>query len=76
MRVIDAWDLHNEKEGIAFHAAYLIDADKTIRYRKVARRRPKSAELLAALDGRDVECCASLCVKGEPVCRTPSAAPP
>ena len=69
MSVIDAWDLHNEKEGIAFHAAYLIDRDKTILYRKAARRRPKSAELLAALRGEAIACCASLCEKGQPVCQ-------
>jgi len=70
MQVIDAWDLRNPDEpGLAHHAVYIIDTDGTILYRKIARRRTRSPELLSALDREAVECCPSLCAKGEPVCR-------
>lgn len=70
MSVIDAWDLRNRAEpGLAHHAVYIIASDGTIVYRKLARRRTRSPELVLALDGEDVECCASKCAKGQPICR-------
>lgn len=70
MVVIDGWDLRNPDEpGLAHHAVYIIEGDGTIRYRKIARRRTRSPELLMAVDREPVECCPSMCAKGEPVCR-------
>lgn len=70
MRVIDAWDLRNPAEpGLAHHAVYIIEGDGSVLYRKLARRRTRSPELLMAFDREGVECCASRCEKGEPVCR-------
>lgn len=70
MQVIDAWGLRNVDEPeLALHAVYIIDPDGTIRYRKIARRRTRSPELLLALDGAPFECCPSSCPKGERPCR-------
>lgn len=50
LEIIGAWDLVNEDEGIAWHAVFIVDTDGVIFYRKVGRRRPKSIELLDAID--------------------------
>ena len=70
MRVIDAWGVRNvDVEELSLHAAFIVGADKTIRYRKVARRRVAPEELLHALDGDGVICCPGGCSNDAPVCR-------
>ncbi len=70
LEVIDAWNLRNPNEpDLAYHAVYVIEPGGTIRYRKIARRRTRSPELLHALDGDPVACCPSRCAKDEPVCQ-------
>ena len=68
-KVIDAWGIRNQDNGeLALHGAFLVDADKTITYRKVARRRVGPAELLHAIDGDAVICCPGGC-GDKPDCR-------
>lgn len=51
LKVIRSFGLENpEVEELALHATYIIDAQGEVLYRKVARRRPLSTELLAAVD--------------------------
>jgi len=51
--VIDGFGLVNEdRPELSLHAIYIIDPDGKIFYRKIARRRAYSNELLDALDYR------------------------
>lgn len=51
--MIDGFGLVNEdRPELSLHAIYLIDPDGKIFYRKIARRRAYSNELLDALDYR------------------------
>jgi len=42
--------INPETEELALHAVYIVDRDRRVFYRKVARRRPLSQELLDAID--------------------------
>ena len=67
---VDTWGVRNpDVEELALHAAFLVNAQGEITYRKIARRRVKPDELLHAIDGDEVVCCAGSCPKGEAVCR-------
>lgn len=49
--VMQAYGVVNpDTEELALHAVYIVDQDRRIFYRKVARRRPLSRELLDAID--------------------------
>ena len=49
--VLKAYGVQNPTtQELALHAVYIIDRDSTIFYRKVARRRPTSNELIDAID--------------------------
>ena len=51
LRLIRALDLENpQSEGLALHAVFIVDEDGRIFYRKIARRRAYSQELLDAID--------------------------
>lgn len=50
-----------ESRQLALHAVYLLEPDGTIFYRKIARRRPKSEELVYALDRKPLFCCPGSC---------------
>lgn len=66
---IRRWGLENpDVKELALHAAFVVEQDGRISYRKVARRRVKPDELLFALDGASVACCAGSCGEG-PVCQ-------
>jgi len=43
--------INPKTKGLALHAVYIVAPDGKVLYRKVARRRPKAAELLDAIDG-------------------------
>ncbi len=50
-RVVKAFRVQNpDTQELALHAVYLVDADGEVFYRKVARRRPTSEELIDAID--------------------------
>ena len=50
-KVIGGWGLQNpDVKDLALHAVYILDKDGKIFYRKIARRRAYSKELLAAID--------------------------
>ena len=50
-RVVRAFGVQNpDTQELALHAVYIVDADGRVIYRKVARRRPVSAELIDAID--------------------------
>jgi hypothetical protein len=50
-KVIGAFRVQNpDTRELAIHAVYILDADGTIFYRKVGRRRPVSRELIDAID--------------------------
>jgi peroxiredoxin len=67
MQVIDAYHLRNpDTPGLALHAVYIVQPDGSISYRKVARRRARSREILYALDGKPVSCCPGSC--GKTIC--------
>lgn len=49
--VVKAFGVQNPTtRELAIHAVYIVDADGTVFYRKVGRRRPVSAELIDAID--------------------------
>jgi hypothetical protein len=49
--VVNAFGVQNPStQELAIHAVYIVDADGTIFYRKVGRRRPVSQELIDAID--------------------------
>lgn len=51
LSVIRAFSLENHEVGeMAIHATYIVSQDRKVIYRKVARRRPMSGELLDAID--------------------------
>lgn len=51
LEVIRGWGLENTDVGdLSLHAVYILDADGTIFYRKVARRRAYPPEFLDAID--------------------------
>ena len=51
MEVIKGWGLQNKDvPDLALHAIYILDKEGKIFYRKVARRRARSPEFLAAID--------------------------
>ena len=50
-QVMRAYGVQNpDTQELALHAVYIVDEDRNIFYRKVARRRPLSQELLDAID--------------------------
>ena len=50
-KVIDAFKVKNpQTQELALHAVYIVNREREIFYRKVARRRPVSAELIDAID--------------------------
>jgi peroxiredoxin len=55
-----------DSPNLAIHAVYLLEPDGTIFYRKIGRRRPKTKELLYALDRKALFCCPGSC--GEVAC--------
>ena len=62
MQVIDTYGLRNpEVPDLALHAVYVIDRDRKGTYRKIARRRVKSPEILLALGGAPAVCCPGGC---------------
>ena len=48
---------------LALHAIYILEPDGTVFYRKIARRRARSRELLYAIDRKPLACCAGSCAK-------------
>ncbi len=51
MEIIDRFGIRNRNQpDLALHAIYIVDKDGDVFYRKVARRRAYSGELLAAID--------------------------
>ena len=51
MTLIDRFGIRNRKQpDLALHAVYIVDAERKVLYRKVARRRAYSNELLDAVD--------------------------
>lgn len=51
LSVVRAFGLENREVGeMAIHATYIVTQDRAVLYRKVARRRPESGELLDAID--------------------------
>ena len=73
MEAIKAWGvLNTDNNELALHAAFLVDDEKRIRYRKVARRRVAPPELLHAIDGDQVLCCPGGCGDTPKVCRPKS----
>ena len=51
LEVVRAWGLENTDVGdLSLHAVYLLDADGTTFYRKIARRRAYPPEFLDAID--------------------------
>jgi peroxiredoxin len=51
MKIIDRFGIRNKKQPeLALHAIYIMDADGRVFYRKIARRRAYSPELLDAID--------------------------
>ena len=51
MSLIDRFGLRNRKQtDLSLHAVYIVDADRQVLYRKVARRRAYSNELVDAVD--------------------------
>lgn len=51
MKIIDRFGIRNPNQtDLALHAIYIVDRDGDVFYRKVARRRAYSQELLAAID--------------------------
>jgi peroxiredoxin len=72
-RVIKEWGMLNvDNDELALHGVFLVD-EGTIRYRKVAGRRVGTKELLHAIDGDPVMCCAWGC-GDQAVCRPIPAA--
>lgn len=64
MEVIEAFHLRNET--LAWHAVYIVQPSGEISYRKIARRRARSREILYAVDGKPVSCCPGSC--GDTIC--------
>ena len=68
LNVIDAYHMRNEDvEDLALHGVFIVDQELRVTYRKIARRRVGPDELLHALDGDPVKCCAGSCGDG-PIC--------
>ncbi len=62
MKVIDTYGVRNKDvPELALHAIFLIDQAGKVFYRKIARRRAKSQELLYALDRAPAKCCPGSC---------------
>lgn len=52
-RTIRSYGIENPEVGeMALHATFIVDSDRRVLYRKIARRRPFSVELLDAVDFR------------------------
>jgi len=50
-----------DRPELALHAIYMLEPDGTVFYRKIARRRARSRELLYAIDRKPLACCAGSC---------------
>lgn len=51
MKIIDGFKIRNPQDKkLSLHAIFIVDEEGKVFYRKVARRRAKSKELLDALD--------------------------
>jgi len=62
MTVIDQWGIRNQDAPeLALHSIFMVDKAGEIFYRKIARRRAKSQELLYALDRAPASCCPGSC---------------
>ncbi|TPV92744.1 MAG: peroxiredoxin family protein [Myxococcales bacterium FL481] len=62
LAVIDAFDVRNEQAGdLPLHAVFIVNREGNVTYRKIARRRVRPDELLAALDGERLRCCPGRC---------------
>ncbi len=67
LRVIDQWGVRNPATPeLALHSVFIVDGTGVIIYRKVARRRVKSQEILWALQRSPYACCPGSC--GETIC--------
>ncbi len=67
MGVIDQWGVRNrDTPELALHSVFIVNGEGSIIYRKVARRRVKSQEILWALERAAIACCPGSC--GETIC--------
>ncbi len=62
MKVIDTYGVRNQDvPELALHSIFMVDREGKVFYRKIARRRAKSQELLYALDRAPASCCPGSC---------------
>lgn len=67
LKIIDTYKIRNpEVEDLALHAIYILEPSGEIFYRKIARRRAKTKELLYAIDRKPLQCCPGSC--NETIC--------
>ncbi|MCB9755378.1 MAG: peroxiredoxin family protein [Myxococcales bacterium] len=67
MKVIDQYGVRNpDTPELALHSVFVVDKTGAIIYRKIARRRVKSREIVWALQRAAIQCCPGNC--GETIC--------